>query len=153
MVSSIRRQGRLWDSVYSTPPWYRGRVAKNNLLLAISKVTWLDFSICPVCGSHLCPLTQVSPGKATALVAPKQASLFNTDQLVRRRMGVGKDCTHPQQPVRLSGGVCLFVSTLLLFKSTLFTFQSGCRGGRLAGTLRLLVPWGKETEDGGGQQG
>lgn len=153
MESSIRRQGRLWDSVYSTPPWYRGRGAKNNLLLAISKVSWLDFSICPVCGSHLCPLTHASPGKATAPVVPKQTSLFNTDQLVRRRKGVRKDCTHPQQPVRLICGVCLFVSTLHLFKSMLFTSQSGCRGGGLAGALRFVVPSGKEAEDGGAQQG
>lgn len=137
MGSSTRRQGRPWDSVYSTPPWHRARVAKNNPLLATSKVCSLDFSICPVCGSHLCPLTHGSPGKALAPVVPKEASLFNTAQVVGRWLGCRKDSTHPWEPWRHSGSVCLCAATLPSFKATLFTSQSGCRGEGLAhGTLR-----------------
>lgn len=128
-------------------------MAKNNPLLAVSKVSWLDFSICPVCGSHLCPLTHAGPGKAAAPVVPKQASLFNTAQLVGRRLGQGEDGTHPRQPLRHSGGVGLFVATLPSFEATLFTFQSGRRGGGLAGVLWLMVPSGQETKDGGGERG
>jgi len=94
-----------------------------------------------------------SPGKATASVVPKQASLFNTAQPVGRRLGARKDSTHPRQPVRHLGGVSLFIAALPSFKATLFTFQSGCRGGGLAGTLWLMVPSGQETKDGGGKQG
>lgn len=59
----------------------------------------------------------------------------------------------PQQPVRHLGGVSLFVATFLSFKATLFTFQSGCRGGGLAGTLWLMAPSGWETKGEGGKQG
>lgn len=129
MGSSTRRQGRPWHSVYSIPPWHRVKVAKNNPLLATSKVCWLDFSICPVCGSHLGPLTHASPGKAPAPVVPKETSLFNTAQVVGRWLGC-RGGQHPSlgAPETLS----LFTATLALFAP-----QSGCRGEGLAhGSLR-----------------
>lgn len=58
-----------------------------------------------------------------------------------------KDSTHPWEPWRHSGGVCLCAATLPLFKATLLMSQSGCRGEGLAGTLWLMIGdkrWGRE---------
>lgn len=79
------------------------------------------------------PLFRLSPNR---LLYSTLLSLW------RGGWGVRKGSMHPRQPVRHLGGVGLFVATLPSFKATLFTFQSGCRGGGLAGMLWLMAPSG-----------
>lgn len=90
------------------------------------------------------PRLQLSPNRLLYLTLPR---------LWGGGWGVRKDSTHPWEPWRHSGGICLCAATLPLFKATLLTSQSGCRGEGLAGMLWLMVPSGQETKDGGGKQG
>lgn len=135
MGSSTRRQGRPWHSVYSTPPWHRVKVAKNNPLLATSKVCWLDFSICPVCGSHLGPLE-----KPRLQLSLKRLLYLTLPRLWGGGWGAGEDSTHPWEPQRHS------VSSLPLLHCLHPSLDAGVKGWH-------MVASGQETKDGGGKQG